>query len=56
MDWEKAEQYLYEMKKAYEEIGLPGVFGLTFTIKPLVRRFESGERTPELYDEIMSLR
>ena len=58
MDWEKAEQHLYKMKKAYEQIGFlgfPGVFGLIFTINSLVRRFESGERTLELYEKIMSL-
>ena len=32
-----------------------GTFALSVTINPLVKRFESGERTEELYDEIMEL-
>ena len=55
MNWEEAEKYLYDMKMAYEEIGFVGSFGLSMTINPLVKRFESGERTTELYEEIMSV-
>ena len=53
-DWDKAEKHLYEMKRGYEEIGPVGRLGLVF-IYPLVKRFESGERTQELYREIMEL-
>lgn len=55
MDWEVAKEHLYEMKKAYEEIGFAGAFGLSLTINPLVNRYENGERTKELHEEIMEV-
>ncbi len=55
MDWGMAEGYLYEVKNAYESIGWTGTFGLTLTINPLVKRYESGERTIDLYNEIMEI-
>ncbi len=54
-NWDKAKEYLYFIKKEYEAIGWSGSFGLTITINPLVARYESGERTQELYDEIMEM-
>lgn len=54
MDWEQAKNYLDVMIDAYAEIGAPGWFGLSL-MKPLKRRYEAGERTRELYDEIMKL-
>jgi hypothetical protein len=53
--WNEAEKHLYEMKKAYEEIGFVGSFGLSLVINPAVKRFESGERTQDLFDEIMNI-
>lgn len=55
MNWNEAEKYLYTMKQAYGEIGFAGTFGLSLTINPLVKRFESGERTEQLYEDIMSI-
>ena len=55
MDWEKAEKYLNDMIQAYTEIGWAGMFGLTLTLKPLKARFDKGERTQELYDDIMDV-
>lgn len=54
MEWLKAEKHMYETKDVYEEIGTPGLFGLMF-INEIVARFESGERTKSLYDEIMEM-
>lgn len=54
IDWEQAENYLAMMMEAYREIGAPGWFGLSL-MKPLKRRLDGGERTRELYDEIMNL-
>lgn len=54
IDWGKAEKHLYNMKQGYKEIGPMGIFGLS-SIIPLVKRFEDGERTKELYDKIMEL-
>lgn len=55
MNWEEAKTHLFTMKEAYEEIGWSGSFGLSMTINPLVKRFESGERTEELYEDIMDV-
>jgi hypothetical protein len=55
MDWEKAEEHLALCEKAYTEIGSAGYFALTFTIRPLRDRFNTGERTQELYDDINAL-
>lgn len=55
MNWKEAETHLYEMETAYKEIGDVGVFGLTLTINPLIKKFENGERTQQLYDEIMNI-
>jgi hypothetical protein len=58
MDWEKATAYLSEVRKQYEAIiGMPQanpLVGLMF-IDMAQRRLDSGERTQDLYDEIMSL-
>ena len=54
MDWDWAKSHLDFMIHAYAEIGAPGWFGLSL-MKPLKRRYEAGERTRELYDEIMRL-
>lgn len=55
MNWEEAEKWLYEIQSMYQQIGFVGVFALGATINPLVKRYESGERTQELHDEIMAL-
>jgi hypothetical protein len=55
MDWEEAEKYLKVCEAAYTEIGSVGVFALRFTINPLRDRFNKGERTQELFDEIMGI-
>ncbi len=54
LNWEEAESWLYEIKEAYESIGFAGQFGLIF-IKELAERYEKGERTAELHEEIMGL-
>lgn len=55
MDRDKAEQRLKACESAYSEIGSAGYFALTLVIRPLRDRFNSGERTEGLYDEIMGL-
>ena len=55
LDWKKAEQYLSEIESGYASIGSAGYFGLVITIRPLRDRFNKGERTQGLYDEIMEL-
>ena len=55
LDWEKAEAHLRFMMDLYRGIGWTGMFGLQLGLRPLEDRFMSGERTRELYDEIMAL-
>lgn len=60
MDWEAAERHLCSIEEAYEEfiaLNLPGVnpwFGAG-VVASARARFDAGERTRELYDDIMSL-
>lgn len=55
LDWKKAEEHLQFMIGLYEGCGWTGMFGLKFGLWPLKERLLSGERTKELYDEIMAL-
>lgn len=55
LDWKKAEEHLQFMIGMYEGCGWTGMFGLKFSLWPLKERLLSGERTRELYDEIMAL-
>lgn len=55
MDWGMAEGHLYDTKIAYESIGFAGSFALALTTNPLVKRYEDGERTIELYNDILDL-
>ena len=53
-DWKSAEDYLMSMLEAYIGVGPAGLFG-AILMKRLIRRLQAGERTRELYDEIMAL-
>ena len=53
-DWKQAENTLNMWIEEYTNIGASGWFGLQLVLLPLKRRFDSGERTQELYDAIMS--
>lgn len=53
MDWERAKTYLNSLIAEYAAIGWAGQFGLNIVLLPLKRRFDGGERTQALYDEIM---
>ena len=55
MDWEEAEAYLKEAEEAYTEIGSSGALALQFVINPCRDRFNKGERTQELYDDIFGI-
>ena len=52
-DWEQAENYLDLLIKLYAAIGPAGQFGLQGVLLPLKRRFDAGERSADLYDNIM---
>ena len=53
MDWERAQAWLNELIVVYTSLGDIGNFGLYLTLLPLKQRFDAGERTQDLYDEIM---
>ena len=53
--WEAAERHLSEIEKAYAAIGTTGYFGLNTVIRPVRDRYNNGERTKKLYDDIMAL-
>lgn len=55
LDWDKANDYLFEVEKQYRAIGFAGEFALSIVITPLIKRFNNGERTETLYNQIMSL-
>jgi hypothetical protein len=51
--WEAVENYLNAMIAEYVAIGQFGVLGLQVTLLPLKKRLDAGERSEELYNEIM---
>lgn len=55
LNWAEAEKHLNVMVEAYEEIPT-GIFALRISIYPIKNRFKQGERTKELYDDIMAIR
>jgi hypothetical protein len=55
LDFEKAEKYLMTCEGAYTQIGTAGYFALTHVIRPLRDRYNKGERSQELYNEIMEI-
>jgi hypothetical protein len=55
MDWKKAENHLKQCESAYIGVGKAGMFALRFIIAPIRDRFNQGERSQELYDEIMAI-
>jgi len=53
--WASALEYLKAAEESYSGIGRAGAFALVHVIMPLRDRVESGERSDELYDEIMGV-
>lgn len=55
LDWNQAERYLKVCEKEYASIGSAGYFALTVVIRPLRDRFNKGERSEELWADIMDI-
>ena len=55
LDFNIAIKHLEECESSYTKIGTSGYFCLTYVIRPLRDRVNNGERTKELYDEIMGV-
>ena len=53
MDWGKVENYLNTMIAECVSLGRSGSFGLHYHLLLLKSRLDSGERSEELYKEIM---
>ena len=54
-DWTEAIAYLELAEKLYTEIGSVGYLALTITIRPLRDRYNKGERSQELLEEILDI-
>lgn len=58
-DWDKAKNHFDKVRKQYQELeGMPGVnttMALRLVFDPLSKRFNSGERTPELHLEMLEV-
>lgn len=55
LDWKEAERHLTYFIALYASLeDGTGMLGLQFALLPLFRRYQSGERTQELYDDMMS--
>lgn len=59
MDWDKARRHFDLVVKQYESLrGEPGVnadMALTFVFAPLRKRYDAGERSAALYEEMLSV-
>ena len=55
MDWDKAEEHLKTCESVYAEVGSNAYWFMSYIIRPLRDRFNKGEQTQDLYDEIMSI-
>lgn len=53
--WDEAIQHLNTFILEYASVGWVGRFALDGVLIPLKKRYESGERTRELYDSIMGV-
>ncbi len=58
-DWVKAKKHFDETRNQYQEMeGTPGVdttLALRFTFDPLAQRYNTGERTQALYEEMLNV-
>ena len=55
IDWDKVLAYLELCEAAYTQIGGSGWFVRNHVLSPLRDRYNKGERTPELAQEINSI-
>ena len=59
LDWDKAVEHFREVRSQYQDLaGDPGVnstLALQHVFQPLAKRYYDGERTQELFDELMSV-
>jgi hypothetical protein len=56
MDWDKAQAHLKEMTEAYQNIPMRSSWFGIGVLNGLRQRFDAGERTEELYQEILDVK
>jgi hypothetical protein len=60
LDWAKTKAHFDYMRSEYQELeGKPGVnttFALRMVFDPLAKRYNRGERTRELHDEMLAVK
>lgn len=60
LDWKKAKEHFDNVMDEYKSLlGTPGVntsFALMITFNPLLTRFNKGERSEELFNEMMEVK
>jgi len=54
IDWEQAQKHLEEVAKAYRQLSYASAWFVMRQLEQLKRRFNTGERSETLYEEIMS--
>lgn len=58
-EWQRAKEYLDEVIGEYDDLrNMPGVnvnLALSVVLRPLVARFDAGERTDELYESMLNV-
>jgi len=55
VNWDKAEERLVDMISVSEKLQFESVWFVMSQLGQMKRRYDSGERTQQLYDEIMSI-
>lgn len=50
-DWEKAVEWVRKLLEEYQDLGIAGLFG-TWILQSYIKRYESGERTEDLYESM----
>ena len=56
MDWDKAKQHFDKVCEQHEAVsGVNTSYALAFTFDPLADRYDDGERTQELYDNMIAV-
>lgn len=55
LDWDCAREHIEACESAYASIGSAGYYCLTAVIRPMRDRLNKGERTQELFDDIMGI-
>jgi len=60
MDFKKAKEHFDEVRKEYQElegtVGVNTTLALRLTFDPVAKRYNSGERTQDLFDAMMSVK